>query len=138
MKTIAFVMVATLSATVVRAQESTAVFIRPEAMLVGTFNIIANSEFIGKVKVGNHLTVKMKEGSQLMQVRRVGRKHAERLETVVVTLQPGQTHYFLLVDPFYSGAPVELVELTEASALRLLAKQEVARRSQQLRLQAAP
>lgn len=135
MKALGSIIAMIVTVTVSVAQESTAVFIRPDAMLIGALNVIANNEFVGKIKTGDHLALKMQEGSQFIQVRRTGRKAVDRLETVIVTLRPGETHYFLLIELHQPGMPIELVELNEASAMRLLTKQEVQRKSRQMALQ---
>jgi len=112
------------SATLGYSQESKVIFIRADSPfgLTGSCSAIVNNEFKGKIKSFNHLEVDVNAGNLFFQVRWAGRKASERLETVIIPILPGQTHYLMIVDSFRS---LELLELTEQAGQRILAKQGI-------------
>ncbi len=104
------------------------IFLRAEAPLMGGYRVIVNEEFAGKFQSGKHLVVPTTPGNHLLQVRRLSRKSSKHRETVIITIEPGKTHYFLVAETVAPGTQLELVEITEQSGKRLLAKQEIWRK----------
>jgi hypothetical protein len=113
------------------------IFLRPEAPLMGGYRIIANDQFVGKFQSGKHLVVSTTPGNHLLQVSRLRKKSSKNRETIIVTIEPGKTHYFLVAETVAPGGRLELVEITEQSGKRLLAKQEIWRKRQANRAVAA-
>ncbi len=126
MKTLIVVAFLFDGATVGYSQESKVIFIRADVPFSASYSAIINNEFKGKIKSFNHLEVDVNAGNLFFQVRRTGRKASDRLETVIIPIQPGQTHYLMIVDSFRS---LELLELTEQAGQRMLAKQEIRQRA---------